>query len=76
MRKRLEQLAERKTRTLADQAEHFVKIGMVVAESVGTDDLDVIVEKLKLPTASLSIIAEQIAGGHIINHSVEPKKKP
>lgn len=58
-----------KTRGLGDQVEHLVKIGLVVTEAFGTDDIDTLMTKLKVPASTLSIIAEQSAsfGSKIVN---------
>jgi hypothetical protein len=46
MREQLELLAERKTRTLADQVEHLIKLGLLVSEGLETDDPDQISAKI------------------------------
>lgn len=46
LRERIEKLGQRRSRDDAKQVLHLVKIGLWIADMVGTDDVDLIAERL------------------------------
>jgi hypothetical protein len=46
MRDEIVALADKRTRSMADQVEHLVKIGLMITKTLKTDDPDIIMERV------------------------------
>jgi hypothetical protein len=55
MREEIVALADKHTRSMADQVEHLAKIGLMVTKTLKTDDPDTIMERVALKSSQVII---------------------